>query len=90
MKIILSATLAAAAIAASVGASLAMPIAPSAAPSLVQEVRDPTCKQVKGRCQWYGMPGVHHGPQWLRQHGGEGHMAYHKSKHRLPLHHDSM
>ena len=87
MKIILSGALAAAAVAVSIGASVAMPIATSRAPSLVQDVRDPTCKPVKGRCQWYGVPGVHHGPIWLRQHGGEGHVMYRKPVHRIPVPH---
>ena len=82
MKVLFAAAIVAGATFMMAGSSTAMPLAPQDNPSLVQTVRDPTCNapQRNARCKWYGMPGVHTGPKWLRQ-SQPGHHHYRKRKH---------
>jgi hypothetical protein len=69
MKILFAAALVAGATFVYAGSSTAMPMVPQDNHSLVQTVKDPTCNAPSrtARCKWYGMPGVHKGPKWLRQ-----------------------
>ncbi|CAM5769567.1 hypothetical protein LMIY3S_02881 [Labrys miyagiensis] len=89
MKVLLAAAIVAGATFVSVGPSAAMPLAPQDSPSLAQTVRDSTCNapQRNARCKWYGMPGVHKGPHWLRQsQPGRHHHHYHHKHHTYVKH----
>ncbi|MGN8113362.1 hypothetical protein [Labrys sp. 22185] len=86
MRFLIAAAIALGATFALATPSSAMPVSQPDNPSLVQTVRDRTCNAPSrtARCKWYGMPGVHRGPRWLRQHGGEGyrHRHHHRRNYR--------
>ena len=71
------------------GSGTAMTLAPQDSPSLVQTVKDTTCNAPSrnGRCQWYGMPGVHKGPKWLRQSQPGKHHYHHRKRVKEPVVH---
>lgn len=82
MKILIAAAIVLGVTFASVGPSSAMVVAPQDNPSLVQTIRDDChAPQRNARCKWYGWPGVHRGPVWMRQHGGEGYRTHYHHKH---------
>ncbi len=87
MKLLFAAAIVLSATFVSVGPGSAMTVAPQDSHSLVQTVRDPTCNapQRNARCKWYGMPGVHTGPRWLRQ--SQPGRYHHPSKYRKPVKH---
>ncbi|WP_448953247.1 hypothetical protein [Labrys neptuniae] len=87
MRVLIAAVIALGATFALAGPSSAMPVAPQDNPSLVQTVRDRTCNAPSrsARCDWYGIPGKHTGPRWLRQRGGEGYR--HRHHQRRHYHH---
>jgi hypothetical protein len=90
MKVFFAAAVVAGATFAFANSSTAMPMAPQDGGSLVQTVKDPTCNAPSrgARCQWYGMPGVHSGPKWLRQ-SQPGHHSHHRKpvKKKKPVAH---
>lgn len=90
MKVLFAAAIVAGATFALANSSSAMPLAPQDNPSLVQTVRDPTCNapQRNARCKWYGMPGVHTGPKWLRQ-SQPGYHYHHRKHVKKPIVHKS-
>jgi hypothetical protein len=90
MKVLFAAAIVAGATFVLASSSTALPLAPQDNPSLVQTVRDPTCNapQRNARCKWYGMPGVHTGPKWLRQ-SQPGHHYHHRRHVKKPIVHKS-